>query len=71
LRTASPEFYLDPNQAVRKMADEATLLAKKEADARGKPDEKKSAVAKADEKDGKAHDSKDSGVQKASLIEAK
>jgi hypothetical protein len=69
--TASPEFYLDPNQAVRKMAGEAALLAKKEPDAKGKPDEKKAAVAKADEKDGKAHDAKDSDVQKASLIEAK
>jgi hypothetical protein len=74
IATATPEFYLDPNQAVRKMALEAILVAKKDGENKTKPDDKKTAVAKADEKDGKPNDGKpheprDSEVQRASGIE--
>jgi hypothetical protein len=71
IATAAPEYYLDPNQAVRKMAGEASLLAKKDAGDKAKPDDKKTAVAKGDPKDGKPPELKDSDVQKASLIDAK
>ncbi|WP_435005081.1 hypothetical protein P12x_002972 [Tundrisphaera lichenicola] len=66
--TLTPEFYLDPNTTLRKMAAESNQLAKKDAPAGGpRPDEAKPALAKADDKEAKAPDKKDPEVQKASM----
>jgi hypothetical protein len=57
----TPEFYIDPNDEVRKGLKEAMLLVKKEKDAAAKADDKAKQVADAKPKDGKA----DPAVQKA------
>ena len=62
LANLSPEFYLDPNDEVRKGLKEAMLLVKKEKDAAAaKTDDKARQVADAKSKDPKA----DPAVQKA------
>jgi hypothetical protein len=65
LADLSPEFYIDPNQIVRKELKDGTYLAKK--DGAPKPDDKDKKVADAKPKDAKT----DSDVQKASSPESK
>ncbi len=50
----TPEFYIDPNDEVRKGIKEALLLVQKNKDAAAKTDDKTKQVADAKPKDGKA-----------------
>ena len=61
LANLSPEFYIDPNDEVRKGIKEALMLVQKQKDAAAKPDDKTKQVADAKPKDPKA----DPAVQKA------